>query len=126
MRGFWKILKPRGTLLFDARNYDYILSDAKDILKDPESNFKYLYETNYLGKSIVGFPVEITDDRVHFVWKHCIQKQYAELELWPATLSNIHELVKDTLGDVSIEVYFDYQKERPNHYDFAQYVLRKE
>ena len=125
LRSFWKILKPGGTLLFDSRNFDYILENAKEILKDPERNFKYTYKSTYVGREVKGFPIKITKDKIDFLWKHYKNRRYAELSLWPATIKNVTSLIKSVLGDVPVEIYYDYQKKKPRYYDFVQYVVRK-
>lgn len=125
LRGFWRVLKPGGTLIFDARNFDYILREKDFILQNPEENFKYTYSTTYTGSKVKGFPIEIKKDKIHFVWKHYDNKKYAELYLWPATIKNVEKLVSSALGRAKLEIYFDYQGKKPEHYDFAQFVVRK-
>ena len=126
LTGFWKILKPGGTLLFDARNFDYILQNTEEILKDPEHNFQYKGKTTFLNKDLIlGFPTEIEQNKVHFIWKHYKNKKYAELDLWPATIENVTKMINEALGDIKFDIYFDYQKQKPAHYDFVQYVIKK-
>jgi len=125
LKGFWKVIKPGGTLIFDARNFDYMLREKEFILQNPEENFKYTYSTTYTGQKVKGFPVEIENDKIHFVWKHYDNKKYAELHLWPATIENVKKLVQSALGKVEISIFFNYQKEKSRHYDFAQFVIRK-
>ena len=127
LQNFWTVLKKGGTLLFDSRNFDYIVENKDFILKNPETNFKYIGKTTFLNKELVhGFPVEITKDVVHFVWKHYGKKVYAEMDLWPATTENVKRLIQDSIGDIRHEVFYDYQKQKPEHYDFVQYLLYKD
>lgn len=123
LRGMWKVVKNGGVLIFDTRNWDYILQDKEMIFKNPEENFRYEYKLNYTGRDVRGFPVEINEDRVRFIWKNYARKEYAELYLWLATTHNIKQMVSSALGDVRMEVFFDCQKEKPDHYDFVQFVL---
>ena len=125
LKNFWMILKPGGTLLFDSRNFDYILNNAREILKNPESNFRYLYFTTYLNKAVKAFPVSISLDKVRFRWINVQSGTYAELDLWPSTIANVTDLIKRALGDVQFDIYYDYFKDKPVHHDFVQYILKK-
>lgn len=125
LRGFWKILKPNGTLLFDTRNFDYIANHVDEILANPEENFPYSHKTNYIGKVVKGFPIEVHNDQARFIWKHYNNKTYADLVLWMATVDRVKLLIKETLGDVVLKIYYDYELDKPTQYDFVQYVLTK-
>jgi len=126
LKGFWRILKSGGTLFFDTRNYDYILNNQETILKDPENNFKYLGNTTYLKNDDYRIiPVLIREDLIHFCVKRFLNNQYDCVDCWVATEGNTKEMIADSLGDISIEVYYDYKKEKPDHYDFVQYKLVK-
>lgn len=125
LKNFWRVLKPGGILLFDARNFDYILDNAREILKKPEHNFKYLYRTTFLNRAIKVFPVAINSHRIKLRWVYLRKKAYAELDLWPATIKNVTKMIKTVLGNVKLEIYYDYKKNKPKHYDFTQYVLKK-
>jgi len=126
LAGLWKIIKPGGTLLFDARNFDYMIQNAEEILKNPECNFRYKGNTTFLNKDTVfGFPIEISSEKVHFIWKHYKNREYTELDLWPATVDNVTKMIKEVLGDIKFDIYFDYRRQRAAHYDFVQYVLKK-
>jgi len=127
LQNFWTILKKGGTFLFDSRNFDYMVENKNSILKNPETNFKYVGKTTFLNKELVhGFPVEITNDVVRFVWKHYGKKAYTEMDFWPATIENVKKLIQDSIGNVRYEIFYDYQKQKPEHYDFVQYLLYKE
>ncbi|MBI4158079.1 MAG: class I SAM-dependent methyltransferase [Candidatus Yanofskybacteria bacterium] len=127
LRNFWTILKTGGVLFFDSRNFDYMIENKDFILQDPEANFKYAGKTTFLNKELVhGFPVEITNNIVHFVWKHYGKKAYAEMDLWPATTENVKKLIQDSIGNVRYEILYDYQKQKPEQYDFIQYLLYKD
>lgn len=125
LKGFWRVLKPGGTLIFDTRNFDYMLREKESILQNPEENFKYTYKTIYTGQIVKGFPVEIEKNKIHFVWKHYDNKKYAELYLWPATIESVKNLIVSAVGNIELDIFFDYNKKMPEHYDFAQFVLRK-
>jgi len=127
LQNFWTVLKKGGTLLFDSRNFDYMVENKDSILKKPETNFRYAGKTTFLNKELVhGFPVEITNDVVRFVWKHYGKKAYAEMKLWPATTKNVKKLIQDSIGNIRYEILYDYQKQKPEHYDFVQYLLYKD
>lgn len=126
LENLWGILKPGGTLLFDTRNFDYMFQNTEEILKDPEHSFQYKGSTTFLNKDTVrGFPIEITQNKVHFIWKHYKNKKYAELDLWPAIIKNVTRMINDVLGNIKLDIYFDYRRQKPSRYDFVQYVLKK-
>jgi len=128
LQNFWAVLKKGGTLLFDSRNFDYMINKKDFILKNPEINFKYLGKTTFLNKDLIhGFPIEISNSLIHFVWKHYGYKKYAEMNLWPATIGNVKKLIQDSIeGDIRYEIFYDYHKQKPEHYDFVQYLLYKD
>jgi len=126
LKGFWKILKPGGTLLFDARNYDYFINNKDFILKDPENNFRYDGKCTYLkNNDLKFFYTNINDQIVHVCAKCFSTKQYTCMDLYLATEERVKKMIKDVLGDVDLEIFYDYQKEKPEHYDFVQYKLTK-
>ncbi|MFA5169574.1 MAG: class I SAM-dependent methyltransferase [Candidatus Paceibacterota bacterium] len=126
LRGFWRILKHGGVLFFDTRNYDYILNDREDILKNPEVNFKYLGNTTFIkNNNYKIFPTAIGKEAVHFCVKNILAKQYDCKDLWPATENRVREMIENSVGEVNLEIFYDYNKEKPGHYDFIQYKLTK-
>lgn len=125
LRGFWRILKHSGTFIFDTRNYDYILDNAEEILRDPENNFRYTYTTIYTNRNIHTFPVEITPSKVRFLLKNYKNNKWADAAAWPATINAVRKMVGDALGETKTDVYYDFQVQKPEHYDFAQFVLIK-
>lgn len=126
LKGFWKILKPGGTLLFDTRNYDYFINNKDYILEDPENNFRYDGKCTYLkNEDFKFFYTNISDQTVHFCIKCFSKKIHTCIDLYLATEERIKKMIKDVLGDIKIETFYDYQKEKPEHYDFVQYKLTK-
>lgn len=125
LKGFWKVLKKGGTLIFDTRNFNYILNNKEHILVNPEKNFEFGYRSTYLNRQVKGFPVDISKDRLHYIWKHYENKRWAELDLWPATIDNVRDLVSEALGGVSLKLYYDYVTKKPSQFDFVQYVISK-
>jgi ubiquinone/menaquinone biosynthesis C-methylase UbiE len=125
LKGFWKILKSGGTLLFDTRNFDYFINNKEYILKDPENNFRYDGKCSYVNKDFKFFYTFINNEIVHFCVKCFSKKEYACKDLYLATEERVKKMIKDVLGDVELEIFYDYQKEKPEHYDFVQYKLTK-
>lgn len=125
MSGIWKILKPGGTLFFDTRNFDYMWQNREQILKDPEHNFSYSYDTTYIGRKAISFPAEITEDRILLIHKNKDRKVYSELTLWLALEERVKEMIRSVAPNADIKILYDYQKEKPEHYDFLQYVVKK-
>lgn len=125
LRGFWRVLKPGGTLFFDVRNYDYFLRDAAHILEDPETNFRYTYTNTYMNRAIKGFPVAIGSNLVRMRYKHFGNHNWSGLDLWPATEQRVIQDIKEAIGDVIVQRYYDYLYNKPSHYDFVQFVIKK-
>ncbi len=125
MWGIWKILKPGGTLFFDTRNFDYMWENREEILKDPEHSFPYNYFTTYIGRKAISFPVRITDEGILLIHKNKEKKVYSELNLWLALEERVKEMIADVAPEAKVEIFYDYQKEKPEHYDFLQYIVRK-
>ncbi|MDD5014504.1 MAG: class I SAM-dependent methyltransferase [Atribacterota bacterium] len=126
LKGFWRILKPKGILFFDTRNFDYILDNKEFILMNPENNFRYDGTNTYLKNNDYRcFPALIEDQLIHWCVKKYPTKQYGCLNLWPATEERIKKDIKNVFGNMNIEIYYDYKKIRPKHYDFIQYKLTK-
>jgi len=126
LKGFWRILKSGGVLFFDTRNFDYMLNNRGSILKDPENNFKYNGVCTYLkSDDYKSFPVIIEDQLIHWCSKNYPTKRYGCLDLWPATEERVKEDIRHALGEVDVEIYYDYSKTKPRHYDFVQYKLTK-
>jgi len=123
--GFWRVLKSGGILLIDSINYDYMLNNAEEILKDPENNFLQSYKTTYIDKRVRTFPIFITPEKIRMISKHLKNKNYSEAEHYPATQRKTREFIMKTLGDVKLRVYYDWEEERREQYDFIQYVLKK-
>jgi len=125
LHGFWRVLKPGGTLFFDTRNYDYMLDNAEQILKDPEHNFEYGYGNTYTNRAISCFPTIISPELVRLTYKHYGNGNWAQLDLWPATHKAVTELIDENLPDAEVTVLYDYRAEKPEHFDFLQYLVTK-
>lgn len=126
LKGFWRVLKPGGTLFFDVRNYDYILSQSDDILRDPEQNFRYSYSNTYMNRIIKGFPVEISPGLVKFLYKHYGNHNWADLDLCPAPAARVLRDITNAVGEgMEIELFYDYRPEKDEDYDFVQFAIRK-
>jgi SAM-dependent methyltransferase len=127
LKGFWRILKKGGTLLFDTRNYDYFINNKEYILKDPENNFRYDGRCTYLkNEDFKFFYTDINNQIVHICAKRFSNKTYTCIDLYLATEERVKKMIKDVLGDVELEIFYDYQKEKTEYYDFVQYKLTKQ
>jgi len=127
LKGFWRILKSKGVLFFDTRNFDYMLDNRGFILKNPENNFRYDGVCTYLKSDIYRcFPTVIEDQLIHWCSKNYLTNQYGCLDLWPVTEERMKAEIKDVLGSsVDVEIYYDYNTMKKDHYDFIQYKLTK-
>lgn len=121
----WGILKPGGTLLFDTRAYDYILENRQAILSDPYLYHRYF--VNYLNKEVVAVPTEITESKVSITYRDDSREEISDnLPMYPVTDKMVMEIIKDTLGNVSVEKFYDYQKDELGDFDFIEYVIKKQ
>ncbi|MDD4409738.1 MAG: class I SAM-dependent methyltransferase [Candidatus Pacebacteria bacterium] len=127
LKGFLRILKPKGVLFFDTRNFDYMLDNKEFILEDPENNFRYDGTCTYLkSEDYRCFPTAIEDQSIHWCSKNYSTSRYGCLDLWPATEGRVRDDIETVLGGkVYVETFYDYGKERPDHYDFIQYKITK-
>lgn len=65
LKAFHRVLRPGGTLLIDERNFELMRRRADEITHDPLSNWvDSVPDVMYPGRTLVGFPQEISDTSV--------------------------------------------------------------
>ncbi|HII15714.1 MAG TPA: class I SAM-dependent methyltransferase [Nanoarchaeota archaeon] len=122
LRNFLYILKDKGILVIDERNYQSILDKREEILK--EGKFQYSGEYVYCGDKVHGRPIEISDDKVRFEYKDERTGSKGYLLLYPFKRGELLDLLKEA-GFAKIEPYSDYKKGFTPDADFYQYVCIK-
>lgn len=117
---FKNILKPEGILIIDERNYGYILSERKDILK---GNFRYSYNNVYCGRDVKTCPVKISDEKVVMKYENKAGET-AFLSLYPFKPWEMTQLLCEA-GFRLVSKFSDWKSSYHSEADFYQYVARK-
>lgn len=115
------ILRPKGILIIDERNYQYILDNRKEILG---GNFRYSGKYVYCGETVHGKPIEITNDYVKFQYTDERTGKKGYLVLYPFKKGYLKKILKEA-GFKKIEQFSDYKKGCRKSADFYQYVCIK-
>ena len=115
------LLKEGGILIIDHRNYDYMLDNRKAVLS---GNFKYSKKYYYCGKKVSGYPIEIGDNFVIMEWRHHKKNLAYQLKLYPFRIEEMRSLLK-AVGFKKVETYYDFKKEKSEHFDFVQHIAIK-
>jgi len=123
LRNFRNLLKERGILLIDERNYQYMLDNRDEIL---QGNFRYSGKFVYCGEHVHGRPVEITDHEVKMEYEDTRNKggMPCQLRLYPFKKGELKELLEEA-GFDRVEQYSDYSERYNSEADFYQYVCVK-
>jgi hypothetical protein len=67
LKGFGSKLHTGGSLIVDERNFQFILDNAEDIVRDPVGSFPFLYgDPMYRGSRVRGIPTSISRSRVEW------------------------------------------------------------
>ncbi len=108
-------------LIIDERNYQRILDQREQILST--GNFPYSYRYVYCGREVIGYPVEIIDNRVVFEYRDVRTGETAHLEMYPFKRGELER----ELGAVFPHVtrFSDYREGFDANADFYQYVATK-
>lgn len=120
LTAFKQVLKKRGILLIDERNYQYILDNKEDILA---GKFKYSGKFVYCGSKVHAEPVEIQRNKVVMKYEHENGKK-GFLVLYPFKKGELQSLLRES-GFKNITRYSDYRKGYDQHADFYQYIASK-
>ncbi len=114
MNQLYFLLKKGGILIIDQRNYDYLLSHG----------YKSKHKHVYCGKTIDVALMHKESNLITFRYTKR-GNGYFELDLYPITISEMKELIKQT-GFESIMTYGDFEgKFDPDNTDFIQHVAVK-
>jgi SAM-dependent methyltransferase len=119
-RNLRAIVKPGGVLVVDERNFAYIRRCRADIL---QGRFRYSGRVIYCGKSVIGRPISIDDDRVTFgYFEKRTNGLIGELSMYPFQEGELVELFKET-GFTRATRFSDLEAGVKDDADFYSYVL---
>ena len=109
------------TLIMDERNYQRILNGRELILST--GNFPYSFKYVYCGKEVIGYPVEITDNKVVFEYMDVKTGETAHLEMYPFKRGELESEL--TVIFPRVKIFSDYREGFDPNADFYQYVATK-
>jgi SAM-dependent methyltransferase len=111
---FYAVLKPRGVLMLDQRNYDQMLDDG----------FDFKHKFYYVGDSVEAEPESISDDLARFRYTFEDGAMHY-LNMFPLRREYTRSLIAD-VGFQNIKTYGDFQETyRRNDPDFYIHVAEK-
>jgi len=114
LENFRSILKPKGKLIIDERNYsEHFLNGT----------FRFSGEVLYCGKDKVdAHPIYVSDTMVVMEYQHRETRQKAHLVLYPFKKNELRELLQQ-VGFRNITAFGDYEKDfKPEEPEFITYV----
>ena len=121
LKQFYTILKKGGILIIDERNYQYVLDNREEILKQKPHTTGCMY----YGKRVYGRIIEIKDDRIKY--KLCDKekdKKAAFVIMQPFRRGELKENL-EKVGFQKIEQYSDYQPGKKPEAIFYMYICQK-
>ncbi len=120
LRNFFNILKGGGILILDTRNYDYMLDERDDIMKN--RNFRYSGNYVYCGMDKVhAAPIRISDDEIVMRYTHIGTHWKGHLRLYPFRRIELYDLIYEA-GFRPILFFSDYRPVLDYKADFYQFV----
>ncbi|MBS3068140.1 class I SAM-dependent methyltransferase [Candidatus Micrarchaeota archaeon] len=120
---FRRLLRTRGILIIDERNFQRIFDNKDTILADPRS---YTVTHVYCGKEVIGYPTEIKNDRIVMEYLDLRNGKTAHLVLYPFKQGELRQLLIDAgFRPERISTFSDYEQGVNPNADFYQYVCVK-
>jgi 2-polyprenyl-3-methyl-5-hydroxy-6-metoxy-1,4-benzoquinol methylase len=114
----FRVCRDSGQLIVDERNFRYILNNRDEIIR---GEFKYSQRVIYCGKSIIGRPVQITDDCIRFGYFDG-DTLIGTLDMHPFGSGELIALFLEA-GFSSAAIYSDFERGYREKADFFTYVL---
>ena len=121
LKSFYEVLRKKGILIIDERNYQYILDNKEEILK---GNFKYSKKYVFCGDTVNASPVQISQNKIKMQYIDNKNKKKVYLDLYPFKKDEMFNLLKET-GFKIIKQFSDYKEGYNKDADFYQYVCVK-
>ena len=106
------ILKHKGKLIIDERNYPSIINN----------HYKHSKKYIYCGEKVDAKPIYVSNTMV--IMEYSKGKQKAHLVLYPFREDELYNLLKDT-GFKKIKRYYDYKEKKDKDCEFITYVAEK-
>jgi len=122
LKNFYSILKEKGVLIIDERNYQYLLDNREAILKEKLYPFSHKYL--YCGKHIHSKLIELKDDKVRFEFYDERTNKKAYCVGYPFKRGELRQMLEE-VGFRNIEQYSDYQLGYNPKADFYTYVYQR-
>ena len=119
---FAQLLKKRGYLFIDTRNYDYIKSLMNLPVDEIFDNFTFDYSVYYHGKILV-FPAYISDTVVVLHYYDKQGKKWSKLDLYPIYQKDMVDIL--TKYFTIEKVYHDFSEEKKQKSLFVQYLAKR-
>ncbi len=120
---FRRLLRTRGLLIIDERNFQRIFDDKEKIFADPTS---YNISHVYCGKTVVGYPIEIEDDKVVMEYLDIRNAKTAHLILYPFKRDELRQLLVEAgFRPERIATFSDYKEGYDPRADFYQHVCMR-
>lgn len=122
---FAQLIKDKGYLFIDARNYDYIRSLMNFPKEKIFENFKFNYSVYYHGfqERVVVFPAYISETVVVLHYYDKQEKIWSKLDLYPIYHNDMLEILSK---DFEVEnIYSDFKEGYKDKSLFVQYLARK-
>lgn len=117
---FRRLLRTRGLLIIDERNFQRIFDNRDAILADPRS---YTVSHVYCGKEVIGYPIEIEDGRVVMEYLDTRNGKNAHLVLYPFKQGELRQLLIDAgFRPERVITFSDYKQGHNPRADFYQYI----
>ena len=121
LKQFYTILKKRGILIIDERNYQYVLDNREKILKEKPHTAGCMY----YGKRVFGRIIEIRDDRIKYeLCDKGKDKKAAFVIMQPFKRGELKKNLKK-VGFQKIEQYSDCQPGEEPEANFYMYICQK-
>ena len=121
LKQFYAILKDRGILIIDERNYQYILDNRDKVLK---GDYRYSGKYLYCNKCVRSRWIQIEDNKVKYEIYDERTNERAFFTLYPFKRGELRKFLEKA-GFQKIEQYSDYQPGDNPKADFYFYVCQR-
>ena len=121
LKQFYRILKGKGILIIDERNYQYMLNNSEMCVK---GKFPYSGKYVYCGRNFHSRPIFITENKIKFAIFNKRNNKKCTYSTYPFKRNELKKFIQKA-GFRFIKQYSDYQSRYNPKADFYMYVCRK-
>jgi len=121
LREFLSVLAPKGKLIIDQRNFQYILDEREKILR---GNFRYSGNFMYCGHIVTGRPIAVSEANVKFGYFHNELGCVGTLGMYPFKKGELRRLLY-SVGFSQVQGFPDFGGSSIETCDFVTYVAVK-